>query len=239
MVSIFSCPARLIVTLAACAVLTPTMAQSSCSSDGQRAPVEILERFINADCASCWADPKAQRPAMKGLAIDWIVPSAAGDDAPLSAAASQDSLQRLESLGLAPPASNLTDPAPNFRTKRLPGARDVKLRVARGIALGGYMGASIELILPLKAPSGRPPFQYPLTAWLVMAQEIRAGEDGSPVERLLVRNALVLTWNSGQRSFESRPMSLPAGSNPGKMRVVGWVVDSRGQLVASASSQCR
>lgn len=226
------------MALATSVVVAPALAQSSCSSDGQRAPQGVLERFINADCATCWSESGTKRPDPQALAIDWIVPSAAGQDAPLWAAASRDSLQRLESLALAVPITSAVHPGAGSGAAGAPLARGVKLRVARGVALGGYMGASVELTLPQKKPVGQARIQYPLTAWLVLAQEIRAGEEGSPVERLLVRNALVLTWKSGRRHAESRPMGLPEGSNPQRIRVVAWVQDATGRTLATAASVC-
>ena len=32
-------------------------AQSFCASDGQPRPLQLMERFINADCETCWTDP--------------------------------------------------------------------------------------------------------------------------------------------------------------------------------------
>ncbi|MDZ4145061.1 MAG: hypothetical protein U1D29_11115, partial [Burkholderiales bacterium] len=53
-------------------------AQSSCSSDGQTAPVVLLDRVINADCAACWSDPATPRPTRGQLALDWIAPGSQG-----------------------------------------------------------------------------------------------------------------------------------------------------------------
>eukprot|EP01034_Spumella_vulgaris_P003379 gene3379-4350_t len=96
-------------TLASVLVLTYTasaLAQASCSSDGIPQPVAIFERFISADCEACWADPAAPAPsATTTVVLDWIVPSALGDDAPLSAAATSDAVQRLQALGRPAPAS--------------------------------------------------------------------------------------------------------------------------------------
>ena len=54
--------------LFAAALLTVPLAvpaQSSCSSDGQPRPVALLERFINADCVSCWSDTQAPTGPMR------------------------------------------------------------------------------------------------------------------------------------------------------------------------------
>lgn len=226
-----------------CLTCTTAWAQSSCSSDGQRAPTGLVERFISADCSTCWADPASTRPGPHRLALDWIVPTPRGDHAPLSAGASRDAVQRLEALSQAPPGSTKTKTV--TRTVQQGG---FKLRVARGVALGGYMGASIELT----ARRGTPLPHQPLTAWLLLVEDIPAGTDGTPVPRLLVRNAISPTWNinsslsksnqstrqGATRLYESRPMSIPDGANPGRLRVVGWVEDPRGRVIASAASLC-
>ncbi|EJE49649.1 hypothetical protein PMI14_05780, partial [Acidovorax sp. CF316] len=62
-------------------------AQSSCSSDGVARPAALFERFVSADCESCWADKATPAPSAPGtLVLDWIVPGTQGDNAPLSAA---------------------------------------------------------------------------------------------------------------------------------------------------------
>lgn len=219
------------------------LAQSTCSSDGQKPPVALLERFINADCDTCWVDAATAKPPPGGLALDWIVPSARGDDAPLSAAASRDALQRLESI-------QQTAPAQSTNVTRTIRSQGLTLRVARGVALGGYMGASIEL----KPAKGQTLPRQPLTAWLLLVEDVPAGTDGTPVARSLVRNMLLSPWNinsslskskqtaktasSQNRLYESRPMSIPPGANPDRMRVVGWVEDSKGRVIAAAVSDC-
>ena len=223
-------------------------AQSSCSSDGQRAPVALVERFISADCDTCWADPATLRVKAVELALDWIVPSAKGDDAPLSAAASRDALARLQALRMEVPR---TAASARHNIATPPAAKALTLRVARGVALGGYMGTSIELKLARGSALPRPP----LTAWLLLVEEVPAGTDGTPVARNLVRNALLPPWNihskllkqvqtkdshppKPPRLYESRPMSIPAGANPDRLRVVGWVEDAGGSVIASAASVC-
>lgn len=212
-------------------------AQSSCSSDGQRPPPALLERFISADCEACWADPATPKPKTHELALDWIVPSAKGDDAPLSGAASRDALNRLEAANQPPLVTAI-----NLR--RLTVAMPMALRVARGVALGGYMGASIELPSPRRLNLA----SFPLTARLLLVEVIPAGSDGTPVTRHLVRNALELTWNAPaagtananarKRFYESRPLSIAPGANPDRLQVVGWVEDVNGNVVASAASVC-
>jgi len=205
-------------------------AQSSCSSDGQLRPTALLERFISADCDSCWADARTAQPGPREVALDWIVPGSRGEDAPLSAAASRDGLARLAALGAPAPAASQ-----EARSKLVAAARS--LRVAHGLPFNGYMGTSIEL-----KPAGHSPW----SAWLVLVETIPAGTDGTPVERNLVRNVLQPAWGGREmlskaqqmRLFESRPLSIPEGAHPDRLRVIGWVQDARGDIRAIAQSRC-
>jgi len=198
-------------------------AQSSCSSDGQPQPTALLERFINADCETCWASRQTPEPAAGTLAVDWIVPGSRGDDAPLAAVASPDAGERLRASGKEPPPQSAS------AFTRLTDAR--RLRVAQGLPVNDYIGTSIEL-----GPRGPGPWH----AWLLLVEDLPAGTEGSPVARSLVRNALRLEWPTGraQRLRESRPMRIPEGAQPDRLRVIGWVEDGRGRLVAAAKSAC-
>ena len=205
-------------------------AQSSCSSDGQPQPAALLERFINADCESCWADAKTPLPKAGEVALDWIVPGSMGDDAPLSAAANRDALLRLQALHRIP-----LPHADSVKTSA--GAGQPKIRVAHGLPFSGYLGASIEM-KPARAGAW--------SAWLLLVETIPAGTEGSSTERNLIRNVLQPAWNGpGQlskmerpRFFESRPMSVPQGAMPDRLRVIGWVEDARGRIGAIAQSRC-
>ncbi|WP_367849092.1 hypothetical protein [Rhodoferax sp. WC2427] len=195
------------------------LAQASCSSEGQSAPTALLERFISADCEACWTDAHAALPRPGAVALDWIVPGALGDDAPLSAAARQDGLDRLQAMGQA--ATPTAPPPP-----------PLPLRVARGPVLGGYVGTSIALQATQEAAHG------PLTAWLALVETIPAGADGTAVERNLVRNSLLLDWSAAGEHAEIRPLSVPAGAQAARLRVIGWVEDASARVVAVAQSVC-
>jgi hypothetical protein len=198
-------------------------AQSSCSSDGHRSPAVLLERFTSADCERCWSDADAARARQGEVALDWIVPGAKGEDAALAAAALRESTARLESLGRDRPL--LVDTL-HSRRKGQTG----KLRVAHGLPFNGYIGASIDW----KAAG-----PGPWTGWLAVVESLPAGTEGSPVARNLVRNVLQLPWAAGPgRRFESRPMNIPEGAHPERLRVVGWVEDARGVIRAISQSVC-
>lgn len=220
--------------LLAAGLAQPALAQSSCASDGQKRPLALVERFINADCATCWTDPVTP-PATRGaVALDWVLPGGQGEDAPLSAVATRDGLKRLAALGTAPPAASLT--------LRTPVAvRAGALRVAHGLPVSGYIGASIAF-KGSAGVSNSPPW----TAWLALVEALPAGTEASPVPRNLVRNLHQVPWDGRDqlpkqeqmRFIESRPLDIPAGTNTDRLRVIGWVQDASGRVVAAAQSRC-
>ena len=142
----------------------------------------------------------------------------------------REALARLQGLGLARPLQDAAS-----RRKAQPGEQ--RLRVAHGLPFGGYIGTSIEL---------KPGRGGPWQAWLVLVETLPAGTEGSPVERTLVRNVLQLTWDSktprtesrSDSFYETRPMSIPPGADAARLRVVGWVEDTRGRLRGIAASRC-
>ena len=231
-------PATVLAIACLCALsgLRAAQAQAVCSSDGQRAPVALMERFINADCATCWSDAHTPRPPQGTLALDWVVPGTQGEDAPLSAVASRDASARLQALARPVPPDMATLHTRAVRTARkVPAAR---LRVAQGPVLGGYLGASIDLHTALRPA-------HALSAWLVLVETLPAGTEDSPVERNLVRNVFSPAWNgltslskNDFQWFESRPLSIPAGAHPERLRVIGWVQDDQGRIRAIAQSRC-
>ncbi len=222
--------------LALSLVVTPAVrAQSSCSSDGQPKATALVERFINADCADCWADPATAKTRRGEIALDWIAPGSKGDDAPLSVAATRDALRRLQALGQNLPPTRMDNTAPlRARPKNV-------LRVAHGLPVSGYVGASIEL----KSPAGAAEPQ-PWTAWLALVEAIPAGTEGSPVARNLVRNVFQSTWNGDKQLSkkertgfsDARSMDIPQGMNTERLRVIGWVQDGQGRVIAAAQSRC-
>lgn len=217
----------------------PLAAQASCSSDGAPRPVALFERFISADCEACWSDPATPAPGSGALVLDWIVPGTLGDDAPLSAAASADALGRLQALGRQVPATTDVHTAP------VAGASSGRLRVAHGMAVNDYLGTSIAFT-PVRAAAGRNAPSAPWRFFLLLVETAPAGTEGSPVARNIARNLLQGLWNQREqpspadpkRWMEARPMRIPEGARPERLRVVGWVQDAQGRVVAAAQSHC-
>jgi len=215
--------------------LPSAQAQSYCASDGQPPPVQLMERFINADCDNCWDDPATPQAGPGQLALDWVVPGSQGDDAPLSAVASRDALARLQALGQQVPARAGASSRP------VKGLKGTRLRVSHGLPVADYIGASIEL-----KPIPRAARNQRWTAWLALVETLPVGAEGSPVERNLVRNLLQPIWDGHKqllkheqnRFFEARPMNIAPGANPSRLRVIGWVEDEKGQVLVAAQSRC-
>lgn len=213
---------------------TQIAAQSSCSSDQAVAVKSISERFTNADCEACWTKPVLT--SKLDTTLDWLAPSPAGEDAPLSAAANQDASLRLENLKIPLPKTQQI-------VKTALASSGYSIRVAHGLAVAGYIGSSIELKqFPKNFTSSKN-----LTAVLLLTEAIPKGTADSPIERNLVRNMLVESWqvapisrkkNEKQVILTRRPLSIPAGVNPDNLRVFGWVQDDKGQILAAAQSLC-
>lgn len=207
-----------------------------CSSDGQPRPVRLVERFINADCASCWQDRVTPRTRRGELALDWVVPGKKEEDAPLAAVASREALDRLQVLKLQIPTASVSS------NRRLKDREGGVLRVAHGVALSGYMGVSMRFKPSATASSSRG-----WSAWLALVEVLPEGTEDSPVARNLVRTVFQPPWNglsslSKKEStafFESRVMNVSQGANPERLQVIGWVENARGELVAAAQSACK
>ena len=146
-------------------------------------------------------------------------------------------------------ASGLTmvrvDPAPG--TRPAPAGGTAGLRVAHGQPFNDYLGASITFTHGA-LPSSSGPWHF----YLLLVESVPAQSEGTPVPRQLVRNVFTGTWAqehaAQERSRpghaqaalqEMRPLRIPDGAQVDRLRVVGWVQDAKGQVVAAAQSACR
>ncbi len=213
-----------------------------CTSDDRPAPTQLVERFINADCADCWTNPLRPDAATGGtVTLDWIAPGPLEDQGALYAAARVDALARLKALGRkVPSCTEIREQA----VQQGPSAEASALRVAHGRAVGNYLGTSIEW---RHAPPGH------WRAWLLMVEELPAGTAGSPTARQLVRNSLQLDWVvplAGRQETptvwsELRPMQIPIGAHADRLRVIGFIElldptppGQAPRLVALSQSRC-
>jgi len=218
------------------------LAQASCSSDGAPQPMVVFERFISADCEACWSDAKAPAPFATGRAVvlDWIVPGRAADDAPLSAAATNDALVRLQGLGRSLPdttdvhVATVEAPAPS------------RLRVAHGLPFNDYLGTAIAFTPSRAAQRHNTPDNH-WSFHLLLVEAVPAGTDGTAVPRHIVRNMLQGTWGpqdkptqgNAHRWMETRSMRIAEGANAERLHMVGWVQDAEGRIVSVSQSVCR
>jgi hypothetical protein len=239
---------------------TANAQSSSCSSDGAKPLAVLMERFISADCEACWAATSASALPKNQLALDWIVPSPKGEDAPLYAAINRDASGRIEQLqknGLLPDLPLPHQASQRIARNALPPA--ISLRVAIGQAVSGYIGTSVEL--RGVRPSHEAQLQKMLGAnprvGFALVETIPAGAEGSGIERNLVRNILWPAWNLreqlskneqanqkrdpmiGRAFFEFRPMSIAEGAQSSRLRVVAWLEDKRGHVLLTATSICK
>ncbi len=219
-------------------------AQSGCSSDGAAPPKALFERFINADCADCWGDARTPAPGGSAAVLDWIVPSAAGDEAALSAAARRGSLERLNALQRLTPPQTDVHIATSGHT--LPG----RFRVALGPAVNDYVGSVVSYAGPSPASSRMPKEGF--TVWLALVENIPAGMEGTAVPRNLVRNVFRTQWQpSNQLSKSERrnlpantrwidrvAMQLPASADPARLSLVGWMQGAEAGIVSMARAVC-
>ncbi|GAB4204182.1 MAG: hypothetical protein Fur0019_04560 [Tibeticola sp.] len=235
--------ARLAGVLLVALTSPAVMAQpASCSSDGVPVPAMLRERFLSADCADCWRDAATPGAEPGVLALDWVLPGAQGDEAPLSAVARPEAAQRLAQLGLALSGSTAHRDAPvQAATRRTLGRKPPahRLRVVQGQALGGYLGVEIRYDTPKRAVT-------PLTAGLAMVEALPKGIEGSPVARNMVRNLHTPAWNGeGLLSktkktplLDLRAMNIPEGANPANLRLIGWIEDAKGRVLDVALTDC-
>ena len=216
------------------ASLADDLVRHSCSSDHQPAPTAIVERFIHADCEACWAAAPALAPHAQALTLDWLVPSAQGDDAALSAAALPEATERLHALGRPTPAQTDTHVAP-----LTPGYPQGTLRVGQGPAVGGYVGVTLNYRAPRRSAAA---YHYTV----VVYEDIPAGAEGNASPRHIARNILQGTWDAREKLskneqlawFELRPMNLPDTAHSDRIRVAAWVHTADGTVWAAARSHC-
>jgi hypothetical protein len=135
----------------------------------------------------------------------------------------------------------------------------IKLRVAIGQAVGGYVGTSIEL----QGVQSRDRMQLEKLlghrAYVILAlvETIPAGAEGTLTPRNLIRNTINPVWDVrdqlskkehvnqqkdpmiGRAFYEFRPMRIPEGAQVDRLRVVGWMEDRRGNVLTAAVSDCQ
>ena len=49
-------------------------AVANCSSDGRKPPGLLVERFMSAECTTCWSETTLPRPPRGAATLDWVAP---------------------------------------------------------------------------------------------------------------------------------------------------------------------
>jgi hypothetical protein len=215
--------------LLAAAAVPAIGAADNAAACGAAAPTQVVEAFLSADCLACWQAPETllgKASLDSTLRLDWIVPSAAGDDAPLATAALPEAVSRLR--------TPLPATGEQTQVHALPAADGAALQVDSGLAWNGYISLSFDLTLPHTA--------WPADAvgWVALVERVPAGEDGSPIARQLVRalvGPLLLEPRDGQHEVHHlNAVRLPSNGKAERLAAVGWVERAGGpMLLASAS----
>ena len=225
--------ARLHACLTALGLLIATAADAQGDSSPCPAPqAAVLERFLSAECADCWAQPAPEPAALTGPAVwrfDWIVPGS--DAAPLSAAALADARDRLARRGQPAPAATALLGQPAAGADGAPG-----LTAELGPAwLGRYMALALRLTTQRPLPAGS-------SAWLAMVELLPAGTDSSPVARALVRNVAgpmpLDSAEPGQPLQHLRAMRWPETADPTRLQARAWIEGPDGTMLAVAADRC-
>lgn len=179
----------------------------------------LLERFISADCEACWKS--GDEPDGAPLVLDWIVPSARGDDAPLAAAAAPEAASRVGALA----ASHTRE-----RWHALAAPRDWDLAIEDGPAWNGYIAAR------LRVARGGEPRTREVDIYIALVERVPAGEEGTPIERMLVRSVagpMPLHAESASATH-LRAFRIPQGSRPQRLTAVAWLQGADGVVLAAA-----
>jgi hypothetical protein len=179
----------------------------------------LVERFISADCEACWS--QGTSPAGTPFVLDWIVPSARGDDAPLAAAAIAEATAH---AGELPSDGTLQISRP------MPPLRGLRIGVQDGPAWNGYIGVQLRVDQTLLAlPAGA-------VGYLALVENIPAGSEGSTIARRLVRALAGPLPLVDKSTTHLRALRIPAGAQAERLASIGWVESPPGRVVALAQT---
>jgi hypothetical protein len=194
-----------------------------------RVNAAVLERFISADCETCWTAADVPQPGANEWLLDWIVPTAKGDDAPLSPAAPAEAAARAHrALGTEPTSSR----AAAQRSAAREGST-LRLRVVSGPAWSGYFAVQLD-------GSGRAPASS--SAWIALVESVQAGTDGTITPRQLVRTVAgpfePAELRSGKSWQRLQALRWPPTAKPARLHAHAWVEQRDGRIIAMASERC-
>ncbi len=213
-------PRRLAGGFALCLVLAAhAIAAPACKATP---PARLVERFMSADCESCWQAAGSKDGSASTMVLDWIAPAA--DGAALAAGSVPEAASRAPALT---PTETLQRQTPLSR------ADAPRLRIADGPAWNGYVGVQLTVDRRTALSGGS-------VAYVALVERVPAGGEGSGVTRQLVRSVagpLSLEEMSTARTVRHfRAMRLPEGARPERLGSVGWVETAQGLVIAATQS---
>jgi hypothetical protein len=194
-----------------------------------RAHAAVFERFISAECSTCWTDASTEAAPQDEWLLDWIVPSARGDDAPLSPAAPSESADRARRVL----TTGVNDARTVAHRTLARSANPGRLTVAAGPAFHGYVGVQLD-------GSGRWPAGT--SAWVALVESVNASTGGTPVPRQLVRTVAgpfqPPELRSGKPWRVLQALRWPEISSSERLRARAWLERADGRIVAMAGERC-
>jgi hypothetical protein len=208
----------------------PVRAQSPpAAAPCARSTAAVLERFISAECSTCWTDATLAAAGGDQWLLDWIVPSARGSEAPLSPAAPSEAAARARRVL----NTGLDDTRTQLHRSAARSAGATRLRVASGPAFNGYFG--VQLDGRGRLPSGS-------SAWIALVESVAPGTDGTVVPRQLVRVVAgpfePAELRSGKPWRVLQAMRWPETARPERLRARAWLERADGRIVAMAGERC-
>jgi len=193
------------------------------------AQAAVFERFISAECSACWTDVAAPVARSDAWLLDWIVPSARGDQAPLSPAAPDEAAARARRVL----NTDVDDARTTVHRTSARTTSAAKLAVASGPAFNGYFGVQVD-------GRGRAPVDSGV--WVALVESVPAGTDGTAVPRQLVRTVAgpfrPQELGSGKAWRVLQAMRWPETAKPERLLARAWIERADGRLVAMAGERC-
>ena len=220
---------------AALAATPPKIVASACPAP----QAAVQEFFMPADCTDCWAAPAGAAPG--AWRFDWITPTT--DSAPLAAGALAESADRAARVGPSLAQTGSGSQAMQRQTAR-PALTGLQMRMQSGPAWQGYFGTQLTLRLTGRPGAIQAATALPVgsTAWLALVELVRAGSDGTPVARALMRSVagpLPLTALApNQTMTHLRALRWPASAEPLHLQARAWIEGPDGQLLAVVADRC-
>ncbi|HEX6016488.1 MAG TPA: hypothetical protein VFZ28_00145 [Burkholderiaceae bacterium] len=217
-----------VATLAA-ALLSTTAHGDETAARCPSTDAAVLERFISAECEACWSDASVAQPADGQWLLDWIVPSARGEAAPLSSAAPAEARDRAQRALQTPP----TDHRASVQRSAARRASPLQLSVISGPAWYGYLAVQLDA-------AGR--VAVGASVWVALVETVAPGTEGTAVPRELVRALAgplpADDLRRGQPWQYQLAMRWPETAKPARLRARAWIEDARGRIVAMAGERC-